>query len=122
MQNWFVKETCMQLLEDRKLSRSRGVRKPQLYTLKTKRNKTKQKNKKTHHHHHYHHHHHHQTPQLPLCPNPLDAEKKNATFGKKKYASYYLKMCKNAISFFSCKILRFIVIYKCKLWYKLTFL
>ena len=40
---------------------------------------------------------------------------------KKKYASYYLKMCKNAISFF-CKILQFIVIYKCKLWYKLTFL
>lgn len=49
---------------------------------------------------------------------------KNATFGKKKkYASLlFKKKCKNAISFFSCKILQFIVIYKCKLWYQLTFL
>lgn len=35
----------------------------------------------------------------PLCPNPLDAEKCHFR-QKKKYASYYLKMCKNAISFF----------------------
>lgn len=80
MQNWFVKETCMQLLEDRKLFRTRGVRKPQLYTLKT----NKKQNKKSHHHHH-------QTPQLPLCPNPLDAEKKNATFGKKKVCKLLFK-------------------------------
>lgn len=82
MQNWFVKETCMQLLEDRRLSRTRGVRKPQLYTLETKK-----QNKKTHHHHH----HHHQTPQLPLCPNPLDAEKKKMPLLAKKVCKLLFK-------------------------------
>lgn len=87
MQNWFVKETCMQLLEDRKLSRTRGVRKPQLYTFKTK-SKTKRTNNSKH----------------PICHYAQTLWMlKNAIFGKKKkkqYASYYLKMCKNAISFF----------------------
>lgn len=44
MQNWFVKETCMQLLEDRKVSRTHGVRKPQLYTFRTKQTKPHKKN------------------------------------------------------------------------------
>lgn len=84
MQNWFVKETCMQLLEDRKVSRTHGVRKPQLYTFRTKQ--TKPHKKKTHRHHHPKH------PELPLCPNPLDAEKKKKMpLLAKKYASYYLK-------------------------------
>lgn len=40
------------------------------------------------------------TPQSPLCPNPLDAEKCHF-WQKKSMQAYYLKkMCKNAISFF----------------------
>lgn len=51
--------------------------------------------------------------------------KKNATLAKKKKVCKLLfkKKCVQMLFlFFSCKILRFIVIYKCKLWYQLTFL
>lgn len=62
------------------------------------------------------------TPQSPLCPNPLDAEKCHF-WQKKSMQAYYLKKCvKMLFLFFFCKILQFIVIYKCKLWYQLTFL
>lgn len=86
---------------DRKLSRTHGVRKLQLYMFKTKTRK----------------------PQSPLCPNPLDAEKCHF-WQKKKYASllFKKKSVKMLFLFFFCKILQFIVIYKCKLWYQLTFL
>lgn len=48
---------------------------------------------------------------------------KNATFGKKSMQAYYLKkMCKKCYFFFFCKILQFVVIHRCKLWYQLTFL
>lgn len=63
------------------------------------------------------------TPQSPLCPNPLDAEKCHFWQKKKSMQAYYLKKCvKMLFLFFFCKILQFIVIYKCKLWYQLTFL
>lgn len=89
---------------DRELSGTHGVRKPQLYMFKTK---TMYTHPSCH------------------CAQTLWMLK-NATFGKKKYASLlFKKMCKKCYSFFflcSCKILQFIVIYKCKLWYQLTFL
>lgn len=88
MQNWFVKEACMQLLESRKLSRTRGLGSHSVIRLKQK---TKTNNKNSKH---------------PSCHYAQTLWMlKNATFGKKKkkYASYYLKMCKNAISFFPVK-------------------
>lgn len=70
MQNWFVKETCMQLLEDRRLSRTRGTRKSHFTHLK----QTKTNNK------------------YPSCHYAQTLWMlKNATFGKKKVCKLLFK-------------------------------
>ena len=88
MQNWFVKEACMQLLESRKLSRTWGLGSHNVIRLKQKtKEKLTTKNSK--------HPSCHYAQTLWMLKNAIFGKKK-----KKKYASYYLKMCKNAISFF----------------------